>query len=382
MPIKKGNTRGSSLSFCPNSKPGIAKTTLEKRSPFPSLQITPPFGGVLFQAVLLLAAFWLAGEAVIRLGVAVNLWPEPLLGTANAEMDIKIQALDRIAREKPVDCIFLGSSQLDTAINPAVFSEEYESLTGRSLNCYNFSLGTLTAGPAGKIAAILVYRYHPKILVAGLSARDFSRDFGELARPLMSDPWVREKLADPNPGGWLTDNSLFYRYLGQVRNQLNPDYMQFYARLRRELAPDGFLRYGGNDLTIDTEEFIPKFKLHAEDLSGLDEVMAMKDQDVQVILLEVPVYPDFLPNYVEGDSLKYFTEFRAPIQERVDVYGVPFVYSQEEIGTFISGSRWNDVKHLNTKGAEVFSRWFAKRAVEIIQTDAVKQVSMRANGDH
>ncbi len=355
---------------------------MEKKPPFPSLQITPPFGGVLFEAVLLLAAFWLLGEAVIRLGVAINLWPEPLLGTANAEMDIKIQALDRIAREKPVDCIFLGSSQLDTAINPAVFSEEYRSLTSESLNCYNFSLGTLTAGPAGKIAAILVYRYHPKVLVTGISARDFSRDFGELARPLMSDPWVREKLADPNPGGWLTDHSLFYRYLGQARNQLNPDYMQFYARLRRELAPDGFLQYGGNDLTIDTEEFIPKFKLHAEDLSGLDEVMAMKDQGVQVILLEVPVYPDFLPNYVEGDSVKYFSEFREPVQKRVDVYGVPFVYSQEDIGTFISGSRWNDVKHLNTQGAEVFSRWFAKRAAEIIQSDAGGQVSMRANGDH
>lgn len=354
---------------------------MDKKTPFPSLQITPPFGGVLFQAILLLAAICLIGESVIRLGVSVNLWPEPLLGTANAEMDIKIQTLDRIVREKPVDCIFLGSSQLDTAINPAVFSDEYNNVTGQTLNCYNFSLGTLTAGPAGKIAAILVYRYHPKVLVVGISARDFSRDFGELARPLMVDPWVREKLADPNPGGWLTDNSLFYRYLGQVRNQLNPDYMQFRTRLLRELAPDGFLQYGGNDLTIDTQEFIPKFKLNAEDLSGLDEVMAMKDQGVKVILLEVPVYPDFLPHYVEGDSVKYFTEFRDPVQKRVDVYGVPFVYSQEDIGTFISGSRWNDVKHLNTKGAEIFSRWFARRAAQIIPATG-DSISMRANGDH
>jgi hypothetical protein len=354
---------------------------LEKKTPFPSIQITPPFGGVLFHAILLLAVVCLAGEAIIRLGVTANLWPEPLLGTANAEMDIKIQALDRIVHEKPVDCIFLGSSQLDTAINPAIFSEEYGNVTGQALNCYNFSLGTLTAGPAGKIVAILVYRYHPKVLVFGLSARDFSRDFGELARPLMSDPWVREKLADPNPGGWLTENSLFYRYLGQIRNELNSDYMQFYSRLRSELAPDGYLQYGGNDLTIDTEAFIPKFKLNAEDLSGLDEVMAMKDQGVKVILLEVPVYPDFLPHYVEDDSLKYFTEFRDPIQKRVDVYGVPFIYSQEEIGTYISGSRWNDVKHLNMKGAEIFSRWFAKRAAEIIPA-ASNSISMRAYGDH
>jgi lysophospholipase L1-like esterase len=355
---------------------------LDKKSIFPSLQITPPFGGVLLHAVLLMVVVWLCGEGIIRLGVMSNLWPEPLMGTANAELDIKIQALDQIVRNRPVDCIFLGSSQMDTAINPALFTEEYNNLTGQTLNCYNFSLGTLTAGPAGKIAAILVYRYHPKVLVAGLSARDFSRDFGELARPLTADPWVREKLADPNPGGWLTENSLFYRYLGQVRNALNPDYQQFRLRLLRELAPDGFLQYGGNDLTIDTTEFIPKFKLNADDLSGLDEVMAMKDQGVKVILLEVPVYPDFLPHYVEGDSVKYFTEFREAVQKRVDVYGVPFVYSQEDIGTFISGSRWNDVKHLNIKGAEIFSRWFAKRAADIIPAGMGEGISMRAYGDH
>jgi lysophospholipase L1-like esterase len=143
----------------------------------------------------------------------------------------------------------------------------------------------------------------------------------------------------------------------------------------------GFLQYGGNDLTIDTEEFIPNSNSTRKTFR-VDEFMAMKDQGVQVILVEVPVYPDFLPYYVEGDSVKYFREFREPIQKRVDVYGVPFIYSQEEIGTYLSASRWNDVKHLNIKGADVFSRWFAKRAAEINLTGAGGLISMRANGAH
>ncbi len=307
--------------------------------PFLSLQITPPFGGVLLGAVFLLAVIILAGEGLIRLGMRLDLWPAPLLGTANAELDVKIQALDKITQKEPVDCIFLGSSQLDTAINPVVFSEAYERETGVVLNCYNFSLGTLTAGPAGKIATLLVYRYHPKLLVVGLSARDFSRDFGELTRPLTADPWVKDHLAQPNLTGRLTEQSMLFRFLNQTRVAFNPDYQAFRLRLKRQLAPDGFLQYTGNDLTIDTTMFIPKYKLNAEDLSGLDEAMAMKDQGVKVILLEVPVYPDFLPNYVEGDTEKYFTAFRVPIQQRVDVYGVPFVYTQEEIGTYISWLR-------------------------------------------
>lgn len=150
-----------------------------------------------------------------------------------------------------------------------------------------------------------------------------------------------------------------------------------------QLAPDGFLRYTGNDLTIDTDAFIPKYKLHAEDLSGLDEVMATEDQGVRVIILEVPIYPDFLPNYVEGDSEKYFTMFRVPIQERIDVYGVPFVYSQEEIGIHIPGSAWNDVKHLNTQGAEIFSRWFAHRVAGLYSPEGSGQsISLDLNGNH
>jgi hypothetical protein len=356
---------------------------LKTANPFKSLQITPPYGGLLLGAVLLLILIFLAGEGIIRLGMSLNLWPAPLLGTANAELDIKVQALDAIAVDENIDCIFLGSSQLDTAINPGVFSETYLQETGETLKCYNFSLGTLTAGPAGKIATLLVYRYHPKLLVIGISARDFSRDFGELARPLTADPWVKDHLAQPNLTGRLTEGSLFFRFLNQTRVAFNPDYQVFRDRLLRQLAPDGFLQYTGNDLTIDTAEFIPKYKLNAEDLSGLDEAMAMKDQGVKVILLEVPVYPDFLPHYVEGDTEKYFTAFRVPIQKRVDVYGVPFVYSQEEIGTYIPGSGWNDVKHLNTRGAEIYSRWFARKAAELYKPALAEiPISMANHGNH
>ncbi|GAP20179.1 hypothetical protein [Leptolinea tardivitalis] len=333
------------------------------------MQITPPFGGVLLGAILFLIVVLLTGEGIVRLGIQANLWPEPLLGTANAEMDIKVQALDRLVKQQPVDCLFLGSSQLDTAINPGVFSDEYQKLTGETLHCYNFSLGTLTAGPAGRIATLLVYRYHPKMLVLGISARDFSRDFGELARPLTDDPWVRHNLTDQNPGGWLTENSLFYRFLGQIRVALDPDYQALRSRMLQQLAPDGFLQYTGNTLTIDTTSFIPKFKLNAEDLSGLDEVMALKDQGVHIILLEVPVYPGFLPDYVEGSERKYYTAFRAPVQNRIDVYRVPFIYSQEEIGSLIRDSQWNDVKHLNTSGAESFSVWVARKIAGVLQHD-------------
>lgn len=303
---------------------------------------------------------------MIRVGVDCGLWPKPLLGSINAELDIKLQTLDSFVQKEPIDCIFLGSSQLDAAINPAVFSKEYQRLTGKKINCYNFSLGTLTAGPAGQMGKLLTQRYHPKFLILGISARDFSRDFGELSRSFKDDPWVKYSTGEQNIAGWLTENSLFFRFASQLRSQLNPDYMDFRTGLLRSIQTDGYLYRAGNDLSTDSAPSIPKFGLYVEDLSGLDEVLSLKNENLQVIILEIPVHPGFLSLYVEGDQEEYYTKFRSPIQERIKEKGVPFILSQEMASSSIPDSGWNDVLHLNYQGTEIFSQWFAQKAVEIL----------------
>jgi len=337
----------------------------------------------MLRAIVLLVLFFVGGESLIRAGIALNIWREPLLGSVNAELDLKLLTLDTISKRESVDCIFLGSSQLDSAVNPTEFSNEYFRLTGKNLNCYNFSLGTLTAGPAGKISHLLINRYHPQLLVLGISARDFSRDFGELARPLISDPWVQNSLGNLNPSGWLLEHSFLFRFMTQVRTQFNPDYQAFFARLLRELAPDGFLKLTGNDLTLDTPAFIPKFNLYTEDLSGLEETLALKDQVGQMVFLEIPVHPEFLPKYVEGNAKLYFSKFREPVQKIIHFSSIPFIYTQEDISTLVSDLGWNDVKHLNSSGAALFSRWLAGKIYELRLEGVLLPISIRAGyGNH
>jgi hypothetical protein len=345
--------------------------------PFRSLQITPPFGGVLVKAVLFLCIFCLTGEGVIRFGVSNGFWSEPLLGTVNAELDIKIQMLDKVAKEKHLDCIFLGSSQFDAAIIPAVFSEQVYLLTGKKLNCFNFSLGTLTSGPAGKVAKMIINRYHPDLLVYGISARDFSRDFGELTRPLNSDPWMKYQLNEANIPGWITQNSLFFRLLNQIRVSFNPDYVVYSKSLFSLLEADGYLALSENKLIRDTDNFIPKYTLYSEDLSGLDEIINLRNYGIQVLIIEVPVHPSFLPVYVEANSNQYYKGFRQPITDRITQHGITFMYSQEEISKLIPDSGWNDYKHLNKDGAKVFSMWVAERIAQSKLLD-----SSVGNGNH
>jgi hypothetical protein len=205
-------------------------------------------------------------------------------------------------------------------------------------------------------------RYHPGLIIVGLSARDFSRDFGELTRPLKEDSWMKAQSGDPNLSGWITQNSRFFRLLNQLRNYFNPDYLDFHNRLKRDLMPDGFLNLTGNNLELDTENFIPKFGLLADDLNGLDELINLKNRGVQIVFVEVPVHPDFLPVYIEADRAAYEKKFRQPIIEKIEAR-VPFLLTQEVMEQSVDNKGWNDPKHLNSKGAEIFSRWLAETLV-------------------
>ncbi len=150
-----------------------------------TLQVTRACGKTLGLAILLVALAWGGSEVVLRLLAALSFIQPPSLGSLNAELDVKLPLLDRMAKEGEIDCLFFGSSQFDSAADPQVFSRAYAELTGQPLRCFNFSLGTLTAQPAGQLAGILVRRYHPGLLIFGTSARDYSTDFGELTRPLL-----------------------------------------------------------------------------------------------------------------------------------------------------------------------------------------------------
>lgn len=338
-----------------------------------TLVIEKPFGFTIFLAGIILVLTWGIAEALLRLSVQYSLLPTPRIGSVNAELDTKLIQLDKFLNENgSIDCIFLGSSQLDEAVNPAVFEKTYQDLTGNHLRCFNFSLGTLTASPAGKIARLLAIRYHPKILFIGISARDFSKDFGELTRPLLDDPWVRYALGDFTLSGWLTENSYTYRELLTIRSSLNPDYMALHDRLSYQLTAQGYLTVTGNDLSNPKKNFIPKFKLSKEDLAGLDEIAELNSDHLQVIFLEVPVHYSFIPFYIQADPLAYQTLFIEPITTYFFQKNLPFWQNQELMQEIVPDSGWNDVKHFNKSGAEIFSSWLAHETDKAAKAGAIR----------
>lgn len=343
-------------------------------SPFSprTLIVEKPFGLTILLAGLIIVVTWGMAEVLLRLSIHYSLLPPPRIGSVNAELDMKLLQLDNFLKKNgSIDCIFLGSSQLDEAVDPVVFEKTFHGLTGSQLRCFNFSLGTLTASPAGKIAKLLANKYHPRILYIGISARDFSKDFGELTRPLLDDPWVRYTLGQFTLSGWLTENSLAYRELLTIRSSLNPDYMALYDRLSYQLTEQGYLTVTGNDLSNPKKNFIPNFKLSREDLAGLDEMVELNSDKLQVIFLEVPVHYSFMPYYVQADPLAYDSLFIEPITAYFSQKGQAFWQSQQLMQELVPDSGWNDVKHFNKSGAEIFSSWLAHETDKAVKAGAI-----------
>jgi hypothetical protein len=333
-----------------------------------TLVIDRPFGLVFLRAALILVVAGGLAEGLVRAAVAAGLIPPPRIGSVNAELDTKLLLVDRFIQQNGrLDCIFLGSSQFDEAVDPAVFELEIGRLGGQPLNCFNFSLGTMTAAGDGRIARLLAARYHPRLMFVGISARDFSDDFGELTRPLLDDPWVRYSLREITPGGWLTEHSFAYRGLLTLRSALNHDYMVFHDRLEYQLTGQGFLSLTGNDLSNPKKNFIPNFKFTREDLAGLNEIAGLNSSDLQIVVVEVPVNASFIPYYVQADPAAYRDLFIEPVSAIFARANLPFWQTQDLMTGLVPDSGWNDVKHLNKSGAGIFSAWLAGRTVQAIQ---------------
>ncbi len=334
-----------------------------------TLQLTRPAPYTLGLGVLLLLVAWLAGEGVLRALVATGAVPLPAFRSLNAELDLKLVRLDELYRTNGrIDCIILGSSQTDQALDPEVFARAIAEGGGPAITCYNFSLGTLTASPAGTLAHLLAVRYHPTLLIYGTSARDYSSKFGELTRPLNQDAWVQYQLGQPSLEGWLAEHSLLYRQMLTWRTALNPDYQKFAARLTAQLTPYGYLVSQRTSLEDDDTNFIPEYRPLPEDLAGLDKLLALRSSGVQVLVFEVPVHPDFLNAYVEADRQAYFDAFLRPIQRRVQKQGAPFWATYELPGSILPDDGWSDMKHLNQRGGGIFSRWMANRTLDAIRS--------------
>lgn len=357
------------LSTCCYNYPGMA--TYPQKS---SLQIERRIGRVVLYALLLVLVLLVAAEAVARIPWVQRRVEVASVGNYHYQFEIKWFHLQRYVEENGgVDVLFLGSSLVNSGIDPDEVNAAWTETTGESpLRMYNFGVEGLTIQPNSVVAQLLVETYHPKAIVFGTEIRDYAANNGvETAEKFLADPWLQHRLGKLTLRGWLVENSAAYRYFLAYRNWMRWDFAENQARIIRrtsKLSDTGYdvenrvaedpYRPPDPDDPEDAEGFevFADFEIDAGRLENLETLLSLQDEGVTIMVAEMPVTPQFFDFFEDG--LGAHDEFVEVVSSRVEDAGVEFIPALPENDLPDNGR--SDRVHLSKHGAAVFSRYLGE----------------------
>lgn len=313
------------------------------------------------------------GEIILRVPAVTERLPAPSLGSNHEEFEVKLHLLDQWAGDGPVDCVLIGSSMVNNGIDPAALESAYREQTGESLRCFNLGLPGLTASAAAMVGEYVIDTYRPRLLIYGLSPRDFSPAavaVGFSARDLDDLAWMRAQNGEWSLNGWLLTHAATVRYTRVLIPWLYPDGV--YQVNDRQALDDlldrhagyhpetGVLRDSGDTRRADRlDDLFADFAPVPAEWDGLAAILALHDsaspQSIpQIVLYEAPLHPAILGDYL--DPARY-DRFNRQVHDLAAAAGV--VYWPTTRLDLVPADGWMNLNHVNHSGALVMSRWLA-----------------------
>jgi hypothetical protein len=354
---------------------------MPKREHVPTLQLTRPFGQTLWLALLMAAGLFLIGEMVLRVRAVESELPAPSVGSSHDQFEVELYRLHQFSEAGPIDCIFLGSSMVWYGINPHVFNEAYTARTGDSLRCFTFGVAGLTADGAGALADYLVDTYQPRLLVYGVSPRDFSNPIDERADFSQLD-WLQYVRGSFNLSGYLHDQAKTIQYGWYISEWVidrTPSRLEKRRLLADDMTENGYtpsLRKLSDIRDIERE--IERITLLYEEyepvqnaLAGIRHIIAYHDPpDTQIVLVELPLYPPVVSRLVGEQT---YQDFNTDILSLTETNGV--LYWPTTHLNLVPKAGWGDLNHLNETGAAIFSEWLGRQIAEAVQNGQLQPVA-------
>ncbi len=339
-----------------------------------SLRLERPVGGVLWRGLLLLAVVLAAAEGIARIPGVQRRLEVASFGHYHYQFEIKWFQLERyVQAHDGVDVIFLGSSMVNTGVQPEEVNRAWQEATGEPpLRIFNFGIEGLTIQPNSVVAQLLVESFHPRAIIFGTEIRDYAANNGvKEAETFLADPWVRYRIGEFTPRGWLAEHSAAVRYFLAYRNWMNWDFAKNHSWVIRRtdnLTADGYdvenqvvLR---RQLEVDPEdpedaevlEMFAGFQMAQSRLDNLRSLLDLQEEGVQVLVVEMPVTPQFYQFFDDGMQEK--ERFVETVSAEVEAAGSVFHPAIPEDQLPINGR--SDRVHLSKFGAAVFSRYLGE----------------------
>ncbi|MCU0222884.1 MAG: hypothetical protein MUF27_02200 [Acidobacteria bacterium] len=339
------------------------------------LRLRRPVGRTLALALLFAVVAAAALEAVARIdGVRERLSPESV-GSGQQQLDRKLVLLrEAIADGGPVDALFLGSSQVHRAVDPALAAGPLRAASGRDLRLFNFGLNGISEVGQVPVAKILTKKFGPRLLVVGVSSygMDDRRDikFGEA---LEASPWFRYHAGRPDLDGFLLEHSCAMRQYQGYLFWASPDaeQLEIQERAVSGMGADGHGAFEpGRFRDVDDEAAaaLADFRVSPSHVEALDRLFALRSPELAIVAVEMPVHPHVIERYGRGAA--DHAAALAAIGAVAARHGIPFWRFPGEPP--VPADAWHDFVHLNRRGTALYSAWLGDRLGEALKSGEVE----------
>jgi hypothetical protein len=225
----------------------------------------------------------------------------------------------------------------------------------------------MTASAAGMIAPLLVQRFHPRLVIYIVSARDVGQSV-EGPR-LAADQWVQHQAGSFAPAGALATHSAAFRYYLLYRQWLDPSRWPA-ARSGSATTAAGFFALDRR-LTLSPELWsrtralyarIGRQSLSQPELAGFSRLTDLSSQ-VPVVLIEPPAHPR-LRRWVRHAG-PFYADAIAAMRRTARQRHVPFWRAPTR--RIIPPDAFADFVHLDRTGATRFSEWVGGRIARAVR---------------
>ena len=352
---------------------------------------------VLLLGVAFFVAFLLILEAASRKGFLNILSTRESLGNYPTPMgqyfDIKWYGLQEyVARNGGVDVILIGSSVVNTGIDPDIVAETYFKITGIRLRIYNFGIESLDIVPNSVYTKILVQKYHPSLIVFGTIPRDYLADDNtDVNQQFLSSPWIKYESGQWNLAGFLIDQSALLSHYLPYRNWMRSDFLDTLYRIDHRFSRTSSSGYEAEASVVTNLDQPPdpnspdeqatfakyrNFKIDPTRLSYLLSILNLqKIGNTRVLVTEMPLHPTFY-DYLGG--ILVYQEYQNEIASAVKASGGMFFPSIGDPQIPANGRP--DREHLNQFGAPVYSTYLGTHLATLTTHDGLQFISSGQGG--
>ena len=328
-----------------------------------------------FRVFLLFCIVFFVGLLIIleggaRLPILQKFSPFRSVDNSDYQFEIKwFRLQDYVKENGGVDILFVGSSLVNTGIDPSVVEKTYASLTGAVPRMFNFGVEGMTIAPTSALVQILISHYHPVLIVCVTEMRDYIAGNGRAYETnLMVDPWFSYQRGQFTFSGWLLDKSAALQHYLPYRDWMRagfPDLISNYIKRYQNTASDGYEA----DLMIGTNIDVPPDPANPEDakyliyngnyqidpfrIEDLQKIITFsQSQGTKVLVIEMPVHPTA---YAYFGGLTVHQQFQQTISSLVNNQGGTFLPAESCLSSIPLAGRSNRW-HLNYIGAPPFSQ--------------------------